>query len=439
MSLLFLTVYGGCNWITSQRSDVGTFYFQWERAIPFVPLLILPYLSIDLFFVAAPFLCRTDHELRTFAKRVTAAILIAGACFLLFPLRFAFPRPEASGWSGAIFDWFRGLDAPYNLVPSLHAVFWVFLFPLYARHTRGLLRMILIGWLILIGISPVLTYQHHVIDIIGGFILAGYCFYLFRESAEKLPVRRNQRVGIYYAFGCLAFVATAILIWPLGVPLLWPAVSLAIVAAAYFGMGPGIFRKTNGQLPWSTRFALGSCLFAQYLSLLYYRRQCRPWDKISSTVWIGRKLNNAEASVAVRSGVTAVLDLSPEFSAALPFRTVTYKSIPVLDLTAPTFGQLKEMGSFISEYSRNGIVYVHCKIGYSRSAAAVGAYLIMSGRASNIDEVVAIIRGARPSIVIRSEIMCALQDLTGRGDFQVVHGGLPPSQGYGAPGETAAP
>ncbi len=99
LSILFLVVYGGCNWITSRRSDVGVFYFQWERSIPFVPFLVLPYMSIDLFFVAAPFFCRTDRELSIFAKRVVAAIFIAGICFLLFPLRFAFPRPHATGWT----------------------------------------------------------------------------------------------------------------------------------------------------------------------------------------------------------------------------------------------------------------------------------------------------------------------------------------------------
>src|SRR6266853_5467510 len=50
LSILFLIVYGGCNWITSQRANVGTFYFEWERRIPFVPFFILPYMSIDLFF-----------------------------------------------------------------------------------------------------------------------------------------------------------------------------------------------------------------------------------------------------------------------------------------------------------------------------------------------------------------------------------------------------
>src|SRR5947208_15529144 len=87
LSVLFLIVYSGCNWITGQRSHVGSFYFQWERAIPFVPFMILPYMSIDLFFVAAPFLCRTDQELRVFSRRVVAAIPISGISFLPFPLR----------------------------------------------------------------------------------------------------------------------------------------------------------------------------------------------------------------------------------------------------------------------------------------------------------------------------------------------------------------
>ena len=54
LSLLFVFVYGGCVWVTARRHDVGVFFFAWERAIPFVPFMILPYMSIDLFFVAAP-------------------------------------------------------------------------------------------------------------------------------------------------------------------------------------------------------------------------------------------------------------------------------------------------------------------------------------------------------------------------------------------------
>src|SRR5438094_8415539 len=141
LSALFLIVYSGCNWITARRAGVGTFYFEWERRIPFVPFFILPYMSINLFFVAAPFLCRTERELSILAKRIAAAIIVAGICFLLFPLRFAFPRPHADGWLGAIFDWFRRMDAPYNLLPSLHAALMLILLDLYLRHTRRPIRV----------------------------------------------------------------------------------------------------------------------------------------------------------------------------------------------------------------------------------------------------------------------------------------------------------
>jgi len=182
LSILFLIVYGSCNWISSRRANVGTFYFEWEREIPFVSFFILPYMSIDLFFIVAPFLCRTDRELSVLAKRIAVAIIVAGICFLLLPLRFAFPRPHTDGWLGALFDWFRGMDAPYNLLPSLHAALVLILLDVYFSHTRGFIRVAIMIWFALIALSPILTYQHHVIDIVGGFVLAGLCFWLFRES-----------------------------------------------------------------------------------------------------------------------------------------------------------------------------------------------------------------------------------------------------------------
>ncbi|HJT46286.1 MAG TPA: hypothetical protein VJ721_08465, partial [Chthoniobacterales bacterium] len=182
LSALFLIVYGGCNWITTRRGDVGKLYFRWERNIPFLRFMILPYLSIDLLFVGAPFLFRTTHELRLLWARIAFVIVIAGVCFLLFPLRFAFDRPPATGWLGMIFDWFRGVDAPHNLAPSLHATLMLILLDVYLRHNRGMIRTLLIIWFVAIGLSPVLTYQHHVIDIVTGFILGGCSFYLFRDD-----------------------------------------------------------------------------------------------------------------------------------------------------------------------------------------------------------------------------------------------------------------
>src|SRR5213078_716832 len=338
-------------------------------------------------------------------------------CFLLFPLRFAFPRPHAGGWLGAIFDWFRGMDSPFNLLPSLHAALLLLLVDLYARNLRGVFLFAAMLWFFLTGLSPVLTYQHHVIDIVGGFVLAGYCFYLFREPLLALPVVVNRRIGSYYAAGAAVVLLMGAIFWPWGALLLWPTIALGIVANAYFGAGPVVFHKTKGKLPWSTRFVLAPCLLGQYLSLLYYRTRCGSWDEVTPRIWIGGKLGSRSANKALCSGVAAVLDLSAEFSEAKPFRKINYRNIPVLDLTAPTQEQLAEMGKFIGNHSRNGTVYVHCKIGYSRSAAAVAAYLVMSGKTNTAEEAFAIIRRVRPSVVIRPEVISALSEFAARPRF----------------------
>ncbi len=410
LSALFLIVYGWCNWFTAQRTDVPTLFFEWERSIPFVPLMIVPYMSIDLFFVAGPFLCGSKRELATLVKRMGTAILVAGLCFSLFPLRFAFAREPVRGWLGNVFDWFQGIDRPYNLLPSLHIALCLILSELYARHTRGFLRFSSNLWFVLIGLSAVLTYQHHLLDVVGGFALGAYCLYFIREPTPRLPANGNRRIGARYAIGALFLAGLMLVLWPWGAFLIWPIVSLGIAATAYFGAGPGIFRKRDGRLPWTAWWAQGPVLLGQEISRRYYRRQCRAWDELMPRVWIGSVLSRGEAAVAVREGVTAVVDLTAEFSEAAPFRRVTYRNIPVLDLTAPTVEQLHEMAIFIEEESRKGIVYIHCKIGYSRTAAAAAAFLLRTGKAGTVSEAIHLLRQVRPTIVIRPEVMTALRE-----------------------------
>src|SRR5436309_465828 len=104
LSLLFLVFYSLCNWLVARRGHVPVLFFEWERAIPFVPLMIAPYMSLDLLFVVAPFLCRSNRELATLSKRIVAVLAVACLCFLFFPLRFAFERPHLHGWLGAFYD-----------------------------------------------------------------------------------------------------------------------------------------------------------------------------------------------------------------------------------------------------------------------------------------------------------------------------------------------
>lgn len=416
LSLLFVVVYGGSNWIASQRAHVGTLAFGWERRIPFVPLMILPYMSIDLFFVAAPFLCRDRKELATYVKRIRFAILVAGVFFLALPLRLTFLQPAVTGWLGAIFNFLHGFDQPHNLFPSLHIAQLAIMAGPYERHTRGPLRGLLRVWFILIACSTVLTYQHQVLDVLGGLMLAACGFYFIRENPPGPLAVKNTRIGRRYGLGALALLALGVLGWPWLGAALWPAAALGLAAAAYCGLWPALYRKENGRLPSSARWILGPLILGQWLSLFYYRRQCRPWDEVCPGVWLGRQLSAAESRRARRLGVRAVLDLTAEFSETPAFREAEYLNIPILDLTAPTPAELEQGAQFIGEQLKRGTVYVHCKIGYSRSAVMVGAWMMRSGQAQTAAEAMARIREKRPSVVFRAEAVEALEKMEeGRG------------------------
>jgi hypothetical protein len=316
---------------------------------------------------------------------------------------------------GFLFDQFCGLDAPYNLAPSLHAALGLLLLDFYFRQARGGWRAAVLAWFAFMAVSPLLTYQHHVIDIVTGLALAGGCFYFVR--AEEMPRWSRVRgwsVGYYYMIAAVALGAFALVIGRWALLFGWPALACLLVGLAYLGFGPKIFRKTDGRLPLSSRFVLGPCLIGQWLSFLHYRRQCAAWNEVVPGVWIGRKLSAREAGEVIGAGVTSVLDLSAEFSEAKPFLRLPYRNVPLLDLTAPTLEQLQEMAQFVADGARSGIVYVHCKIGYSRSAAAVATYLMLSGQAGSAAEAVARIRQVRPAVVIRPEIATVLALLEGR-------------------------
>src|SRR5207302_3661832 len=136
----------------------------------YVPLLIVPYMSIGLLFFAAAFLCRDEREMRVFARRVVFSILVAAAFFLLLPLKLAWPeRPYVGGWFGDFVEQSCTapflMEYPHNLFPALHIVLCMILADLYARHTRGMVRILVCTWFTLIALSTVLTWQHHLVDV----------------------------------------------------------------------------------------------------------------------------------------------------------------------------------------------------------------------------------------------------------------------------------
>ncbi|GEN76002.1 hypothetical protein CHA01nite_17420 [Chryseobacterium hagamense] len=66
-------------------------------------------------------------------------------------------------------------------------------------------------WLILLGISTLTTYQHHLIDILNGSILAHLSFIIIPYRKNK-PEYRNSRTANYYFLSGWILILSALLL-----------------------------------------------------------------------------------------------------------------------------------------------------------------------------------------------------------------------------------
>ena len=405
----FYLTYGVANWLASLRADVPSIAFAWERHIPFLPWTILPYWSINALYGLSLFLCRDSDELDTHGRRLLSAQVVAVSCFVLAPLRFSFERPEADGPPGLLFEALAGFDKPFNQAPSLHIALLVILWELYARHVPAGWRPFLHGWFALIGVSVLTTFQHHFFDIPTGAALGLLCLWAWPQRARSplagisLPRgRKAVRLALRYLLGSAVLLALAAAAGGTFLWLLWPALSLLLVACAYGGLGPGAFAKrADGRMD-----AAALVLFLPYLlgawinSRLWTGKHPEP-VRVAESVWLSRF-----PSSAVASRFDAVIDCSAELPRT--FAHPGWRSFPLLDLLRPDPEDRQRIAAAIAEAQGKGSVLVCCALGYSRSATALGEWLVRSGGAPDMTAALARIRRARPVIVVEEPALRAV-------------------------------
>lgn len=402
LGTFFFATYGFATWWTSRRTDVGAIVYEWERHLPFVPWTILPYWSIDVFYAISLFVCTTRRELDAHAKRLLTAQVVAVSCFLAFPLRFTFARPPTEGVYGTLFDVLGSFDQPFNQAPSLHVALLVILWALYARHARGAWKVVVHGWAALIGLSVLTTWQHHFIDVPTGVLLGFACLWLwpidgtspFSGFAWSRNARRRQ-LALRYAVAALLFALTAIALRGAALWLLWPSVALAIVALNYAALGTAGFQKRSGRLSAGATALLLPYLAGAWLNARWWTRGQPVAVQVADDVWLGRLPAPGEA----RSGeFAAIVDLTAELPVDPAGRH--YINLPVLDLVPADAPTLAAAAEAIERARGHGRVLVCCALGFSRSASAVAAWLLATGRVTDPAAAIAQIAAVRPAIVL---------------------------------------
>jgi protein-tyrosine phosphatase/membrane-associated phospholipid phosphatase len=413
----FYLSYGFANHLASLRADVGSVVFDWERQVPFVAWTIIPYWSINLFYGLSLFLCRTRDELHAHGRRLLTAQLVAVSCFLLFPLGFSFTRPPTDGIPGLFFTALASFDKPFNQAPSLHIALLIVLWDLYRRLLPKRWHALLHGWSWLIAISVLTTYQHHFIDIPTGALLGLACLWLWPLEGPS-PLRgmritrdpRRRRLALRYALGAGVGFAMAAWLGGIALWLCWPGAALALVALSYAVFGaPGFQKDAHGRPSFAARWLLMPYRIGAWINARLWTRREPATVRVASGVLLGRMPTTREAR---QLGITHLVDLSAELSSP---RGVDARAVPMLDLIAPDADRLRVAAEAIETQrlasGDTGTVLVCCALGYSRSAAAVAAWLLHTGRAERVDEAIERLRRERPNLVLYDAHRLALASL----------------------------
>jgi hypothetical protein len=235
------------------------------------------------------------------------------------------------------------------------------------------------GWLLLVVLSTMTTYQHQFLDLPTGALAGLLAIALVPESRVRNRQAQRLRLATFYLSGSVLATAIAFKIGGLAWILLWLAAALLVVALAYAADWPGVFR-----------LSFMRPILAPYTAGAWINSRC--WTRgeapqeITDGVWLGRAPLSA-------TKFSSIVNLAAELHAG-------GRTVPMLDLVDPTRRQLQEAVAAIEECASQRPTLVCCALGYSRSASAVAAWLMASGRARSTTEAVAMIQCRRPRVVL---------------------------------------
>jgi protein-tyrosine phosphatase len=301
-----------------------------------------------------------------------------------------------------MFDALGSFDKPFNQAPSLHVSLTVVMWARFSAHLRGAPLWMVRLWLAMAALSTLTTYQHHFIDLPTGFAAGLIAIGLF-------PSGTRARLSSCFATGALLLAASALWIGGIALVLLWPAAALSIVSIAYWTGRAKVYGKRGGALHPLMLALLAPYVAGAWINSRWSTRRDPAAQEIAGGVWIGRLARRRDLAAF---GIASVVDLTAE----LPIRYggVSYCNVPMLDLAVPTVAQLDDAVDAIDGFAGLRPTLVCCALGYSRSAAAVVAWLVRAGHAGSVDEALAMLRGRRRRVALSAAHEDRLREWAGR-------------------------
>jgi membrane-associated phospholipid phosphatase len=171
IQLLWIVVYGGCSWLTAERSLRVSLATPWDSTIPFVPWAAFAYLSLGPMLWLSPFILRSAIELKRMAKALAWLIVISGIVFVLLPADAPVDSDRAADKSSILVNFADWINLDHNLCPSLHVGMAVLCASAYSRGGKPAQAVLFWSWAAVIAASTLLLRDHYIVDVLAGTLL----------------------------------------------------------------------------------------------------------------------------------------------------------------------------------------------------------------------------------------------------------------------------
>lgn len=373
-SMVFLAVYQLAGLYTSGLTAVPSFVFPIERHIPFLPWMIVPYMSSGLFFMLVFFAVKREEELRLLSRRMLFITLVSGICFFLFPLRFSFVQPLVySPFFDFFFQYLNTWDTPFNQAPSLHIAYACLFWSVFSNRLTGYGKILVGIWLVLMGVSTLTVYQHHLIDVITALGLVCVTFFLF---PGRLP--RNKRIAAIYFFAALCMVTLLLFFYPksfiLDVFMVWLAVTFVRVGKAYVASNARFLKRKDGTISLPDKIICAPYILSyRLIRYVICRNKIAMVTEIHPRVFMGPMPDRRMVQSIPVDRNTKIIDLTAEVEECKAIRAGTaYYSCPLLDISSANKADMEEIARLVAKLyvtlNANEKIYIHCLMGRYRCA-----------------------------------------------------------------------
>jgi protein-tyrosine phosphatase len=152
-------------------------------------------------------------------------------------------------------------------------------------------------------------------------------------------------------------------------------------------MGEGRMEEAVGVL-------LAPYLLGVWINSRWWTRKAPQPGEVVPDLWLSRLPSRMELE---RLRPRALVNCCAEMAITGHGRPV--HAVPMLDLLVPEIDQIEQGVKAIAQAHAGGRTLVFCALGYSRSALLAVAYLTVS-RGIGLDDAVAMVRRARPGLVL---------------------------------------